>query len=1056
MATTTENRRIYIYVNDKMIENNMRSIRKAYYKTNAELEKMDRSAKGYNQKVKELQRLGGIMTEHRNKVRGVSQAYNRMKELMFAVVGGNLITSGLMAIQNGFTKAFDSVYKLSDAQADVRKTTNLTEEAFSKLENELRKINKTTRTSRLELYKLAEEGGRLGYKTVDDITKFVKVADQLKVALGDDLGGETAIRDVGKLTQTFMVAEREGYDLEKSLLAVGSVINELSASGSVQANYLVDFTSRLSGTAVQAKITETNVMGLAAVLDEAGQKVEMSGTALTQTILDMFKNTEYYAKIAGLSVSEYTNILNTDANEALLLFLEGLKGNNTGLTEMSAKLDALGVDGVRATSVLATLANQTDKVREKQKLANEAFKEGSSLTKEFNLRNNNLAGTWDKIQKQLGAIFYNPTLIKGMENMINWLGKVTGAILPQSDALRQEIIQLNVMQSKINDVNTKQEDRLNLINELQEKYPDFLANINAEKVSNEQLNDVLKDVNSQLIKKYTLALKDDKVIEATKKAGEAALEYQESLENLITTIARLKLETPEFKEDPLKTPMENAFALRDILEDKAVNGSIFNDDISRSSDLSAAMARLKKAQIESNELEKEALKLTEQRKKLADELFPQGEEESNKSNKNNTVTITPTTTPTNELKSKIKTIVQAFSDTLDEETKQKLPDFEKTWSDLFTESIGADEVVSDLNNKLDAQFDNFINAHNEIDWSLTSDTDVWIEQMRGYYKNLLLLAEEYGYKVEEIQKEQNDFEVHAKAVKLQEQVAEYAMYAQNVQNLASSISSFIAQKENEELQNATIINQRKHEVLKQRLDSDFITQRQYEIEKQRLDDELQRKENELKKQAFNRDKALKLTQAIINGALATTQALAAPVPPPGNFILAGLVGAAAGVEIAAIGAQKPPKFKFGGTITDGPSHQMGGMPLFDPRTGRVVAELEGGEPVLSKKFAENNPEFTAAALQASKTGARLNIPFLGAQPQPSRKFAKGGYVPSTSIGSAQVGNNMVLDTSNMEAEFRAMRKEFSQFKTIRAQVSLTELLDAEDEYNQIKSIDDMN
>jgi len=132
------------------------------------------------------------------------------------------------------------------------------------------------------------------------------------------------------------------------------------------------------------------------------------------------------------------------------------------------------------------------------------------------------------------------------------------------------------------------------------------------------------------------------------------------------------------------------------------------------------------------------------------------------------------------------------------------------------------------------------------------------------------------------------------------------------------------------------------------------------------------------------------------------------------------------------------------------------MPLFDPRTGRVVAELEGGEPVLSNRFAKNNPEFTAAAVNASKTGARLNIPFLGAQPQPTRKFSNGGYVPSTSSSISSTSINPTLDTTNLENEIKAMSRKFDSLRSIRAQVSITEVLDAEADYNEVKSLGDMS
>ena len=90
------------------------------------------------------------------------------------------------------------------------------------LNEDFQKID--TRTGREELNKLAQEAGRLGKTSQEDVLGFVKAADQINVAL-DDLG-DGATLTLSKLTNIFGDEERLGT--EKALLAVGSVINELS------------------------------------------------------------------------------------------------------------------------------------------------------------------------------------------------------------------------------------------------------------------------------------------------------------------------------------------------------------------------------------------------------------------------------------------------------------------------------------------------------------------------------------------------------------------------------------------------------------------------------------------------------------------------------------------------------------------------------------------------------------------------------------------------------------------------------------------------------------
>lgn len=101
----------------------------------------------------------------------------------------------------------------------------------------------------------------------------------LNVALGEDLG-EGAVRNIGKLAELFGDSEKMG--LKQAMLATDSTINELAQSSSANEGYIMDFTARLSGMAKQAGMTQAQVMGLAAVMDQAMVNAEEGSTALSR------------------------------------------------------------------------------------------------------------------------------------------------------------------------------------------------------------------------------------------------------------------------------------------------------------------------------------------------------------------------------------------------------------------------------------------------------------------------------------------------------------------------------------------------------------------------------------------------------------------------------------------------------------------------------------------------------------------------------------------------------------------------------------------------------
>ena len=398
---------------------------------------------------------------------------------------------------------------LDDTLADVMKTTGLTRREVRDLYTDFRYLN--TRTARKELLLYAEEAGRLNKKTSQDVMDFVKVANMIGVALGDDLGGnaEEATREVGKLTDNLNVGQEYGVGFGEAMEKAGSGINELAANSKAQAGYIIEFTKRTQGLGEQARISAADLFGLGATFDEGAQAVEMSATAVNKVIVDMFRDTSDYAKVANMSVREFADLLNTDANAAFIKMLEGLEGNNLGLAVMVKKFDAMGIDGSRATQALASLVGNLDRLAINQKIANKAMADGTSLSNEYNIKNNNLAGSMDKIGRAIRSKFINSGLLEWMEKIVTKAAEWTE--VPLSDKIREEQTELNLLVASVTNANNTQETRNTLIDELQKKYPDFLGNLDAEKVTNEELRDRLIEVNEQYENKILLAVKEEKL-----------------------------------------------------------------------------------------------------------------------------------------------------------------------------------------------------------------------------------------------------------------------------------------------------------------------------------------------------------------------------------------------------------------------------------------------------------------------------------------------------------------------------------------------------------------
>ena len=330
------------------------------------------------------------LKELNNEVEGSNSTWSKFKGwALSAWPALDLLRQWGGSVTDVIRDSVDAYASMDQEMANVRKFTGMTAEQVEDLNEEFKKID--TRTSREDLNKLAQEAGRLGKTSKEDILGFVRAADVINVAL-DDLG-EGATLTLSKLTGIF--GDEARYGTEQSLLKVGSVINELSQNCSASAPYLAEFASRLGGVGSQANMTIPQIMGFGAVLDSNAQAVEASSTALSQVIVRMMQEPAKYAKVAGLDVQKFTEMLKTDTNGALILFLETLQKAG-GMDVLSPMFKDMGENGSGAIAALSTLATHIDEVKSQQQVANQAFKEGTSAGNEFAVQNSTVQASLEK------------------------------------------------------------------------------------------------------------------------------------------------------------------------------------------------------------------------------------------------------------------------------------------------------------------------------------------------------------------------------------------------------------------------------------------------------------------------------------------------------------------------------------------------------------------------------------------------------------------------------------------------------------------------------------
>jgi len=361
--------------------------------------------------------------------------------------------AALLGVVLGLKSAAMEAARMSDVYGQVQKYTGESAAGVAGLNDELKKMD--TRTARDELNRLMGEAGKLGVEGKDNLLQFAKAADIIQVSLGDDLGAD-AVKNIGKLTYMFGVQEKMG--MEKSMLAVGSAINEVGQKSTASEAYLLEFTNRLSGMGVAAGMTIPQIIGFGSVLDQNAQQVEMSATAMNKFIGTLATKSESIAKAIGIPASKLKKAVGEDMNAALLMVFEQLNKKG-GLIDLAPLFSDLGADGARAASVITILASKYKSLGTEQSLALKSFNAGTSVVKEFEIQNNTMQAKVDKskkafldasetLGKSLSPAFLHSTnaavyMIKALSQLPMWLKENRGLLLTLATTMTIYAIAVN-------------------------------------------------------------------------------------------------------------------------------------------------------------------------------------------------------------------------------------------------------------------------------------------------------------------------------------------------------------------------------------------------------------------------------------------------------------------------------------------------------------------------------------------------------------------------------------------------------------------------------------
>lgn len=371
---------------------------------------------------------------------------------MTATVTTPIVAAGKSAVNSiiDFESAFTGVTKTVDETATT---------TYGDLQESIKSMATVTASSKEEIARIMEVSGQLGI-SADDITEFTRTM----IELGDttDLSAEEAAVALAQFRNI------TGETATKDVYKLGSALVDLGNNFETNEVDIMNMSSYLASTAHNLGFSETQILGLSTAMASLGINAEAGGSALSKTFTQFEKITHGATKSAKSQMEtlqkllgarnnkEITDMWEANPNEFFMRFLEGLNKVEKEGGSMTATLNELGLSAVRQMNGLNALVANTDKLRDAEKTASQAYKEGNALQVEADKRYGTTASKIQQMKEKVDnlALEFGNNLMPILEKALGVLDKAVAWFSSLDEEAQENIVKFGLVAAAIGPVTT--------------------------------------------------------------------------------------------------------------------------------------------------------------------------------------------------------------------------------------------------------------------------------------------------------------------------------------------------------------------------------------------------------------------------------------------------------------------------------------------------------------------------------------------------------------------------------------------------------------------------
>lgn len=348
----SEKRGVYLYIDGQEIINNVNHIEKECRQLTQQLNSMTIGSEEYNRQMQKIQHLKGILREHRNEIRGVTEDTKKSTISVGKLVDGFNRFGGIIVTVIGFLtgvtlalRSFrDERNKLEESQAGLKALTGLDDDSIAWLTRQAKQLSTT----------MTKEGLRVRQSASEILDAYMLVGS----AKPELLGNKEALAAVTEEAMRLQAAAKD-IKLSEAVDALTLSLNQYGA----EADQAGRFANVL---AAGSKEGAANIASQARTIRNAGVAAASANVSIEQTVglIETLAEKGIKDEVAGTGLKKFFLVLQTGADETnpkivgLNQALDNLAAKNMGAKAIE---DMFGEEGYNVASVIM---QNIDKVKQ--------------------------------------------------------------------------------------------------------------------------------------------------------------------------------------------------------------------------------------------------------------------------------------------------------------------------------------------------------------------------------------------------------------------------------------------------------------------------------------------------------------------------------------------------------------------------------------------------------------------------------------------------------------------------------------------------------------------